>query len=86
MSQSLICYHRGDIMNFLAFSTYLYERKRTFQPLRYESDIHYRSVLFHQFGESYRYYCRMHQLVHEYDTIAYGVRQYEQRVETYRNA
>jgi len=67
-------------MKCLTFSEFLSKAKRNFKPLRYESDIHYRSVLFHQFGESYRYYCRMHHLAHEYDTIAYDVKQYEQRL------
>lgn len=67
-------------MNRMTFADFLSKVKRSFHPLRYESDIHYRSVLFHQYGESYRYYCRMHQLVHEYDAIAYDVRQYEQRI------
>lgn len=64
----------------MTFAAYLNQVKRSFQPLRYESDIHYRSVLFHQYGESYRYYCKMHHLAHEYDALAYDVRQYEQRI------
>lgn len=67
-------------MQFLSFSDYVRRMKQSFQPTRYERDIHYRSVLFHQFGESYRYYCRTHQLVHEYERIAYDVHQYEQRI------
>lgn len=72
-------------MERMTFADFLSRAKRNFHPLRYEGDIHYRSVLFHQYGESYRYYCRMHHLVHEYDMIAYDVRQYEQRLALWRS-
>ena len=67
-------------MKFLAFIDYLRQHKYGFQPQRYVNDIHYRSVLFHQFGEQYRYACSKQHFVHEYDAIAYDVRQYEQRI------
>lgn len=68
----------------MSFSAYLKKEKRNFQPQRFIEDLHYRSVMFHQFGESYRYYCKRQRLADEYEKIAYEVRLYEQRLAAYR--
>lgn len=73
-------------MEFLSFVAYLKGAKRNFKQLRYDCDIQYRCVLFHQFGESYRYHCRIHGIRDEYETIAYDVHLYEQRLTRYRSA
>lgn len=72
-------------MEYLAFTTFLSKAKRCFIGKRYETDCHYRSVLFHQFGESYRWYCKTHHLIDEYDRLQYDVMQYEQRLQQYRD-
>ena len=41
-------------MEIMTFADFLSKVKRNFHPLRYESDIHYRSVLFHQYGVLWR--------------------------------
>lgn len=74
------------VMEFLSFQTYLHQVKHNFKSWRFERDLQYRSVLFHQFGERYRYYCRMHHYIDEYDRIAYDVQLYEQRIEAFRSA
>ena len=71
-------------MNFLAFTVYLSKAKRGFIRNRYDRDCHYRCVLFHQFAESYRWYCRTHGMFDEYDRLYYEVLQYEKRLSQYR--
>lgn len=70
---------------YLAFKEYVAQRKSQFQKERYELDIQYRSVLFHQFGDAYRWYCKEHALAHEYEQLAYDVARYEKRIRMYRN-
>lgn len=70
-------------MEYLAFTAFLSKAKRSFIQKRYEQDCHYRSVLFHQFGESYRWYCKTHGLLDEYDRVYYDVLQYEKRLQLY---
>lgn len=70
----------------LTFKTFAAKQKKRFYPNRYEQDMHYRAVLFHQYGEQYRWYCKNHQIAHEYDQLAYEVAQYEKRIQMYRNA
>lgn len=73
-------------MDYLTFTAYLSKAKRGFVKTRYEQDSHYRSVLFHQFAESYRWYCKTHELLDEYDRISYDVMQYERRLQLYRDS
>lgn len=70
----------------LSFQDYVAKQKKQFQPQRYQEDIHYRAVLFHQFGESYRWYCKSQQCASEYDQLAYDVACYERRIQMYRSA
>ena len=71
-------------MEYLTFVAYLSKAKRSFIKKRYEHDCHYRSVLFHQFGESYRRYCKTNGIADEYDQLFFDVLQYEQRIQQYR--
>jgi len=73
-------------MEYLAFADFLDHVKRSFHREQYEVDIHYRSVLFHQYAQSYRYYCRIHHYADEYDLIHYDVLQYEQRLRQYQES
>lgn len=73
-------------MGYLEFTVYLSRAKRGFIKKRYEQDCHYRSVLFHQFAESYRWYCKTHNLLDEYDRLYYEVLQYEKRIQQYRDS
>lgn len=68
------------------FKEYLAMQKKQFQKDRYEKDMQYQAVLFRQYGESYRWYCKTHAWMHEYDQIAYDVALYERRIQMYRNA
>lgn len=70
---------------YLSFEGYLYKVKKNFQAKRYEEDGQYRAVLFHQFSTAYQAYCKEHQLASDYALVAYEVRQFEKRVEVYRN-
>lgn len=71
---------------FLSFKDYVKREKKNFQEQRYVEDIHYRSVLFRQFGESYRWYCKSHHIADDYDQMAYDVTVFEKRIEIYRNS
>ena len=71
---------------FLSFKAYVKTSKRYFRECYYDCDIHYRAVLFHQFGESFRWYCKRKQIANDYDEIAYEVAMFEKRLERYHNA
>lgn len=71
---------------FLSFLAYLQKEKRNFQKHKYERDMQYRAVLFRQFGESYRWYCKSHQISDEYEKVAYDIQAYEKRIQQYRDS
>lgn len=72
-------------MQALLFKDYLKEHKRNFDMHQFETDIHYRAVMFQQYSRRYRMFVERNDLANDYIKIAYEIRAYEKRLREYRS-